>query len=62
MKITEEQLSEFCRIFHKTFRQYDMKNDADIDMYKAIVKLDNIDYSLAVKGALRDALDIEVEK
>lgn len=54
MKITEEQLSTLCRTFHKWFRVADCKNQADVDMWKALNKLDGEEYAQAMIDSLNE--------
>jgi len=59
--ITEEDLSELCRRFHKWFRVADCKNEADIDMFHAIKKLDNEEYAQAFRDSLSE-IGIKIKK
>ena len=58
--ISTGQLSTICIWFHKWFRMADCKNNADIDMYKAIKKLDEKEYARAMQDSLKEA-GIEVD-
>lgn len=55
MNITNDQLSIICIAFHKWFRVADCKDDADVDMYKAINKLDGKEYAMAMSDSLKEA-------
>lgn len=61
MKIKPTQLSVICMAFHKWFRIADCENNADIDMWKAINKLNVREYRQAMIDSLKEA-GIEVEE
>ena len=57
--ISKEDVSTICRAFHKWFRVADCKNEADVDMWKAINKLDEEEYRQAFSDSLEEAGIIE---
>lgn len=59
IKISEEDISTICVAFHKWFRVADCKDNADVDMYKAINKLDGEEYHMAMADSLSEAGIIE---
>ena len=58
--ITDYELDVLCHAFHKWFRVADCKYNADIDMYKAINKLDGKEYVQAMKDSLKE-IGIEIK-
>lgn len=61
LKIEEKDVLRLCRAFHKWFRVADCKDEADIDMFNAIKKLDNEEYAQAMRDSLRE-IGIKIKK
>ncbi len=62
INISKDEVATICRAFHKWFRVADCKNNADVDMWKAINKLSEEEYHEAFVDSLSEVGIIEEEK